>query len=521
MATASCNIRVAIRVRPFNRNEMEQNQRNIIRVLDTQNLVFDPEDDLEEFFYHGVKQKHRDMTKRQRKKMNMQYDDIFDKEATNAEVFETCTMPLIDSLMSGYNCSVFVYGATGAGKTYTMLGSTDTPGITYLTMQKLFDRLGELECERKFEIGISYLEVYNEQVMNLLNKQGPLNLREDGGGVVVSGLQLQQIHTADELLELLALGNRNRTQHPTDSNAESSRSHAIFQVHIRMTDLKTSQKKIVKLTMIDLAGSERAASTQCKGLRFKEGANINKSLLALGNCINKLAEGSKYVPYRDSKLTRILKDSLGGNCRTVMIANVSPSSLTYDDTFNSLKYASRAKKIKTSLKQNLVPSNMPKEYLLQKANEATAENQMLKEKITQLEARIVELESQPERTAKFAKPNNFELAAAQEKRRSDADKVLIESYQNKINALFDNLRASQENFFNIQSKEKITSLKQKLKSTIEEVTKCFVLDGTPMKDVSYCSISLIRFQLLSLGLTQQFGLFSVKQNLCFGNGFIR
>lgn len=484
MATTSCNIRVAIRVRPFNRYEMEQNQRNIIRVLDSQNLVFDPEDDLEEFFYHGVKQKHRDLTKRQRKKMNMQYDDIFDKEATNAEVFETCTMPLIDQLMNGYNCSVFVYGATGAGKTYTMVGSPETPGITYLTMQKLFQRLGELESERKFEIGISYLEVYNEQVMNLLSKQGPLNLREDAGGVVVSGLQLQQIHTADELLELLALGNKNRTQHPTDANAESSRSHAIFQVHIRMTDLKTSQKKIVKLTMIDLAGSERAASTQCKGQRFKEGANINKSLLALGNCINKLAEGSKYVPYRDSKLTRILKDSLGGNCRTVMIANVSPSSVTYDDTFNSLKYASRAKKIKTSLKQNLVPSNMPKEYLLQKANEAAAENQVLKDRIKQLEARIVDLEAQ-QRTMAPTKPNNIELAAAQDKRKSDADKLLIEDYQNKINTLFDNLQSSQEKFFVIQSKEKITSLKLKLKETILEATKGLDLDKTPMKNVSF------------------------------------
>lgn len=494
MAATACNIRVAIRVRPFNRHEMEQNQRNIIQVLDSQNLVFDPEDDPKEFFYHGIKQKHRDLTKRQRKKMNMQYDDIFDKESTNVEIFETCTMPLIDSLMEGYNCSVFVYGATGAGKTYTMLGSTDTPGITYLTMKQLFQRLGELECERKFEIGISYLEVYNEQVMNLLNKSGPLNLREDGGGVVVSGLQLQHIHTADELLDLLAQGNRNRTQHPTDANAESSRSHAIFQVHIRMTDLKTSQKKIVKLTMIDLAGSERAASTQCKGLRFKEGANINKSLLALGNCINKLAEGSKYVPYRDSKLTRILKDSLGGNCRTLMIANVSPSSITYDDTFNSLKYASRAKKIKTSLKQNLIPNNMPKEYLLQKANEATAENQLLKDKIKQLEARIAEFESQK----RLSKPNNIESAAVNDKRKSDADKERIEHYQNKINALYEQLRISQNLFFDIQSAEKVSLLKQKLKATIEEVSKCIILDGTPMKDVSTCLyLNFIQLELIS------------------------
>jgi kinesin family member 18/19 len=130
---------------------------------------------------------------------------------------------------------------------------------------------------------------------------------------------LKQIHNADELFDLLILGNKNRTQHPTDANEESSRSHAIFQVHIRMTDKKTSVRRTVKLSMIDLAGSERAQSTKCKGLRFKEGANINKSLLALGNCINKLADGCKHIPYRDSNLTRILKDSLGGNCQTVSL----------------------------------------------------------------------------------------------------------------------------------------------------------------------------------------------------------
>lgn len=222
-----------------------------------------------------------------------------------------------------------------------MLGNDGSPGITFLTMRELFRQIEENSNDRQFDIGISYLEVYNEQVMNLLTKAGPLKLREDGNGVVVGGLVLKPIYNAEELLSLLVLGNRNRTQHPTDANAESSRSHAIFQVHIRMTTKLTGQKRMVKLSMIDLAGSERAASTKCIGTRFKEGASINKSLLALGNCINKLADGSKHIPYRDSNMTRILKDSLGGNCKTVMIANISPSSLTYEDTYNTLKYASR------------------------------------------------------------------------------------------------------------------------------------------------------------------------------------
>lgn len=283
---------------------------------------------------------------------------------------------------------MFVYGATGAGKTFTMLGSENCPGITYLTMQDLFAKIGDKSVTHKFDIGVSYLEVYNENVMNLLTKSGPLKLREDSNGVVVSGLILKPISNANELLDLLALGNSNRTQHPTDANAESSRSHAVFQVHLRMVDRKTGQKRTVKLSMIDLAGSERAASTKGNGLRFKEGANINKSLLALGNCINKLADGMKHIPYRDSNLTRILKDSLGGNCQTLMISNVSQSSLTYEDTYNTLKYASRAKKIRNTLRKNVLKSNMPKEYYVKKVNEQNDEMERLAAKVKVLEAQV-------------------------------------------------------------------------------------------------------------------------------------
>lgn len=337
----SRNMQVVLRVRPLSRRELEQNQRSIIRVADSNTIIFDPDEDEDEFFFHGAKQTHRDITKRVSKNLTMAFDQVFNNQARNNDIFEFSMRPLVQSVMQGYNCSAFVYGATGAGKTFTMLGNEENPGVTYLTMKELFDQIEEHSSERKFDIGISYLEVYNEQVMNLLTKTGPLKLREDANGVVVSGLVLKPIFEADELLELLALGNRNRTQHPTDANAESSRSHAIFQVHIRMTNKASGQKRTVKLSMIDLAGSERGSSTKCIGQRFKEGASINKSLLALGNCINKLADGSKHIPYRDSNMTRILKDSLGGNCRTVMIANVSPSSLTFEDTYNTLKYASR------------------------------------------------------------------------------------------------------------------------------------------------------------------------------------
>lgn len=344
-------------------------------------------------------------------------------------------------------------------------------------MQELFSQMESLEEERKFDIGISYLEVYNEQVMNLLTKSGPLKLREDSNGVVVGGLVLKQIHNAEELFNLLILGNKNRTQHPTDANEESSRSHAIFQVHIRMTEKKTSVRRTVKLSMIDLAGSERAQSTKCKGLRFKEGANINKSLLALGNCINKLADGCKHIPYRDSNLTRILKDSLGGNCQTLMIANISPSSLTYEDTYNTLKYASRAKKIRTTLRQNVMSTNMPKEYLMKRCNDQVSEIEKLKAENEKLKERNKMLEAQLTDQKSLAKLMNGSGDSA-------AREADLTAWHAKIDAVFSSFKKVHEKCLSLQSNEKVLNFRIKFKERYEDVKKVMSLDGSRLENVS-------------------------------------
>lgn len=460
MEGTSTKMRVVVRVRPFNTRELEQNQRNIINVLDCNSIIFDPDEDADDFFFHGSRQNFRDITKRANKKLTMEYSDVFGWNSTNKDLFETCMKPLVKSVMNGYNCSVFVYGATGAGKTHTMLGNDEHAGITFLTMRDLFENIDSLSEDRKFDIGISYLEVYNEQVMNLLTKTGPLKLREDSTGVVVSGLCLKPIKNAEELIDLLILGNRNRTQHPTDANAESSRSHAVFQVHIRMVEKMTGKKQTVKLSMIDLAGSERAASTKCMGMRFKEGASINKSLLALGNCINKLADGLKHIPYRDSNLTRILKDSLGGNCQTVMIANVSPSSLTYEDTYNTLKYASRAKNIRTTLTQNVLRSNMPKDFYIKKVSNQQQE-------IDRLKAMVAQLEQNTE-SAKPALPNLD----------------LMDSWHKKIDKIYESIKNAMEHCYNLQSKEKILKFRAKLKEHAEYAKQILHLEGTALSGVS-------------------------------------
>ncbi|KGL72335.1 Kinesin-like KIF18B, partial [Tinamus guttatus] len=257
--------------------------------------------------------------------------------------------------------TVFAYGATGAGKTYTMLGSEESPGIMYLTMAELYKRIEARKDEKSCEVLVSYQEVYNEQIHDLLEPKGPLAIREDPErGVVVQGLSFHQPKSAEQLLEMLANGNKNRTQHPTDANATSSRSHAVFQIYVKQQDRVlglTQDLQVAKMSLIDLAGSERASVTKARGERLREGANINRSLLALINVINALADAKSkksHIPYRNTKLTRLLKDSIGGNCRTVMIAAVSPSALAYEDTYNTLKYASRAKDIKLALKSNVL-----------------------------------------------------------------------------------------------------------------------------------------------------------------------
>lgn len=356
-AASKANLKVVVRLRPQNQREDDKGARCVVDVMDEHMLVFDPkEDDGDGFFFKGTKQRCRDLSKRQPLEKKFAFERVFGDQATNAEVYEATAHPLVDTLLQGYNCCVFAYGATGAGKTFTMLGRPECPGITSLTLQELYQRLDELKGHRRCEVAVSYLEVYNETVRDLLGTGKPLALQEMGQQVMVPGLSLHKPTSAEELLQMLAQGNSNRTQHATDANAESSRSHAVFQIFVRQQDLDASVKATVtisKLSMIDLAGSERGAATGYRGVRFKEGSSINKSLLALGNCINALADGQRHIPYRDSKLTRLLKDSLGGNCRSVMIAAMSPASTSFEDTYNTLRYAERAKTIRTTIRNNV------------------------------------------------------------------------------------------------------------------------------------------------------------------------
>ena len=369
MKKGTYNILVCVRCRPLSSLEYQLSAYETIRIMDDKMVVL-----MDPIEYNGP----NTIFKNRSREQTYAFDFAFDKNTTQITVFEKSTKFLIEGVVNGYNATVFAYGATGAGKTYTMLGTETNPGIMPLTLKELFTKVKQLKNEREYKLKFWYLEIYNENIRdllrfmnqtnsnnnNIIEENESLDLREDPiKGIIVSNITEVNVTNSNDMLKILKRGNRNRTQEATGANETSSRSHAILQVAIEYKDKNSGidfEVKYSKLSLIDLAGSERASATQNRGIRLIEGANINRSLLTLGNCINALCDAMSkgikkpYIPYRDSKLTRLLKDSLGGNARTVMIANVSPSINTFDDTYNTLKYANRAKNIKTVVTRNVL-----------------------------------------------------------------------------------------------------------------------------------------------------------------------
>jgi len=338
---------VSIRVRPLSAREVANGDRDIIRAEDNLLIVLDMND-----FEDKKNVLHR--SREQRYVFNKVFIGV-----NNEEVYSHTVHDLIKPALSGINACVFAYGCTGSGKTYTMLGTPEDTGIGILTIRDMFQQIQE-DSEKIYDIKISYVEIYNEAIRDLLTpSSGYLDLRDDPQkGVLIAGVSEYSAESTEQVMNLLTSGNKRRTTEATNANQTSSRSHAIFQIMVSQRDrTKNTQLDVFqgKLSLIDLAGSERGTVTENRGIRLWEGAKINRSLLALANCINALGDKSKkgfFVPYRDSKLTRLLKDSLGGNCKTVMISNISPASSQFEETINTLKYSSRAKNIKYKVQPN-------------------------------------------------------------------------------------------------------------------------------------------------------------------------
>jgi kinesin family protein 18/19 len=358
---------VAVRIRPLSTKELDAGQRSCVSVVNGQTIAIKKS---------GDPTQH--LRSQQQQLNEYGFDSVFDESSTQQEVYASTAQPFVPSLLKGLNVTVFAYGATGAGKTHTMLGNTRCDessnrvgaegGIIPNTVADLFV---QIESKREsashgetWTVTCTFVEIYNEQVYDLLEPNGRvLQLREDQekGIVVVAGVNETVANTAKAVMDLLSRGNGNRKTEATMANQVSSRSHAVLQLTLRHCKRVESGREIAvesKLSLIDLAGSERASATNNRGARLLEGANINKSLLALANCINALASnagaggGAKRtnVKYRDSRLTHLLKSSLeGGNCCLVMIANINPSDATFEDSHNTLKYANRAKNINSNI----------------------------------------------------------------------------------------------------------------------------------------------------------------------------
>ncbi|KPU76318.1 uncharacterized protein Dana_GF11865, isoform E [Drosophila ananassae] len=353
-AMSSDKIKVAVRVRPFNRREIELGTKCIVEMEKQQTILQNPPT----------------LEKIERKQpKTFAFDHCFyslnaedDNFASQETVFDCVGRDILDNAFQGYNACIFAYGQTGSGKSYTMMGSQESKGIIPRLCDKLFSAIANKSTpELMYKVEVSYMEIYNEKVHDLLdpkpNKQS-LKVREHNVlGPYVDGLSQLAVTSYQDIDNLMTEGNKSRTVAATNMNAESSRSHAVFSVVLTqiLTDQATgvSGEKVSRMSLVDLAGSERAVKTGAVGDRLKEGSNINKSLTTLGLVISKLADqtngrkggNDKFVPYRDSVLTWLLKDNLGGNSRTVMVATISPSADNYEETLSTLRYADRAKRI--------------------------------------------------------------------------------------------------------------------------------------------------------------------------------
>uniref|UniRef100_A0A8K9V9S0 Kinesin-like protein n=1 Tax=Oncorhynchus mykiss TaxID=8022 RepID=A0A8K9V9S0_ONCMY len=295
------------------------------------------------------------------------FDTVFGPDSKQLDVYNLTARPIIDSVLEGYNGTIFAYGQTGTGKTFTMEGVRAVPelrGIIPNSFAHVFGHIAKAEGDTRFLVRVSYLEIYNEEVRDLLGKDQMQRLEvkeRPDVGVYIKDLSGYVVNNADDMDRIMTMGHKNRSVGSTNMNEHSSRSHAIFTITIECSEKGMDGDQHVrmgKLHLVDLAGSERQGKTGATGQRLKEATKINLSLSTLGNVISALVDGkSTHVPYRNSKLTRLLQDSLGGNSKTMMCANIGPADYNYDETISTLRYANRAKNIKNKARINEDPKD--------------------------------------------------------------------------------------------------------------------------------------------------------------------
>ncbi|XP_006073751.2 kinesin-like protein KIF11 [Bubalus bubalis] len=361
------NIQVVVRCRPFNLAERKANAHSVVECDHVRKEV--------SVRTGGLADKSSRKT--------YTFDMVFGANTKQIDVYRSVVCPILDEVIMGYNCTIFAYGQTGTGKTFTMEGERSPneeytweedplAGIIPRTLHQIFEKLTDNGTE--FSVKVSLLEIYNEELFDLLNPSSDVSERlqmfddpRNKRGVIIKGLEEITVHNKDEVYQILEKGAAKRTTAATLMNAYSSRSHSVFSVTIHMKETTVDGEELVKigkLNLVDLAGSENIGRSGAVDKRAREAGNINQSLLTLGRVITALVERTPHVPYRESKLTRILQDSLGGRTRTSIIATVSPASLNLEETLSTLEYAHRAKNIlnKPEVNQKLTKKALIKEY---------------------------------------------------------------------------------------------------------------------------------------------------------------
>jgi len=445
------NIQVFVRCRPLNDTEKAQRSYSVVDTPNSKEIT--------------IKEKATSsLTK------TFQFDKVFGIKSKQLEVYRSVVEPLIGQVMQGYNCTVFAYGQTGTGKTFTMEGgdgrddpnmtweNDPTAGIIPRALAQLFDEL-RMQQDAEFSVRVSFLELYNEDIFDLLSATDDLTklrLYEDSarkGSVIIQGLEEVQVQGKKEVYNILERGSKKRQTAATLMNAHSSRSHTIFTVTVHMKESNgvdgEEVLRIGKLNLVDLAGSENVGRSGAVDKRAREAGNINQSLLTLGRVITCLVERTPHIPYRESKLTRLLQDSLGGRTKTSIIATVSPAGINLEETLSTLDYAHRAKNI----------TNKPE------VNQRMSKKAVLKEYTEEIERLRKDLMASREKNGVFLEHSNYQSMIA----KSEATEQELAEKLGQLKALEEEMAKKEQMFEEVSAELEVKT--EELEATTEKLAE--------------------------------------------------